>query len=693
MHTTKAVLRDAGELAPAGELRISNDLSLPRDAVSDTVGIIGNRGSGKTNTAGRYVEQALRAGVQCAIIDPTDGWYGLKSNKAGDGPGFPVVVLGGRKADLPLDADDGKAIADFVVASGASIVLSTRHFSKTQEKRFVTDFCNRLYYLKGQQDDPTPLLLVIDEASRTVPQRVMGEDAHCVGAVQQIVRQGRGSGFGVVLIDQRAATVNKDVLEMLETLIVHRATGPLNKKALLDWVRAQAEDETGAKEFLDSLPKLENGEAWVWSPNTLRIFKRVKMLMRDTFDSSFTPKIGQRRVSPTHLADVDLEALRATLATSIEKARADDPDVLRARIAELEASRDAGETSTVAELRAQLVGEYQRGLGDGSVASEHALTAAYKIGWEDGAGAAFTDVRALLEAVAQRALTVAETAKYLDEDVRGLQGHTSGPSPIGPPPASVMLARVYDAGVSRSVIVPRSESTLGSLPPADGRGWSPSAADMAAIEQAIAPRAGVKATHFATVTERSASSRGRSGTPHIVENTEPMKKTSNGVRNLAEQICDALVFFRQLGFASPTRAQIAAYIGYHPRTPSYVDSLKSLEQRRFVELGTGTVTALAPALRLGKIAPADVVSDNAALHRVWLSKLDGIARDVVQYMTSAPSRRETTRDALARVLEYHVRTPSFVYALKKLETLDLVTLKSGRVSASAALFPNWGHVR
>lgn len=356
-------------------LVIAKDLALPLDAATTTGAICGIRGSGKTNTAVVLVEELLDAGQQCVIFDPTDVWYGLKSSKNGKSAGYPVVVLGGKRGDLPLSSDDGAVIADFIVDNPAlSIVLALRHFeSKAQEQRFVTDCCRRLYFRKGQQDSPSPVTLLFDEASRHVPQMVRGEDAACVGAVQQIVRQGRSSGFGVVLIDQRPATVNKDVLAQLETLIMHRITSPQDRKALTAWIE-QHDTHDAAADFLGTLAALRKGEAWIWSPEFLDIFERVQIRERRTFDSSYTPKIGERRTGPQKLADVDLQALRAKLAQTIEEARENDVDELKAKIANLEHALDDARNSFANlddEQRApsadDLAKEYERGHSDGEV--------------------------------------------------------------------------------------------------------------------------------------------------------------------------------------------------------------------------------------------------------------------------------------------------------------------------------------
>lgn len=318
------------------KLRIASDFTLPLDMVTTSSATFGIRGSGKTNTNVVIAEEMLERRLQLVIVDPTDGWWGLKSSKDGQHAGYPIVVLGGRHQDLPLGAGDGPTIADFVVDEGASVILSLRHFeSDGERRRFITDFARRLYFRKGRSDTPTPVMVIIDEASLVVPQRVMGEDARMVGAIQQLIRQGRSSGIGVSLIDQRPATVNKDVLAMVELLVVHRVLSPQDRKALLAWVE-QHDTKGVASQFLDQLASLEQGHAWFWSPGWLDVFRKVKVRERRTFDSSYTPKAGERVVAPTTVAELDLVALQAKLGATIEKARAADPAELQKRIRILE---------------------------------------------------------------------------------------------------------------------------------------------------------------------------------------------------------------------------------------------------------------------------------------------------------------------------------------------------------------------
>lgn len=308
--------------------------TLPPEIATQASAIHGVRGKGKTVTAAVIVEELLGLGVQVVVIDPTDVWWGLKSSADGKKVGHDIVILGGSHADLPLQSTSGAVIADFTVDHGASLILSLRHLRKNEQRRFVTDFAEQLFHRKGQVENRTPLFLAIDEASQYVPQRVMGDSARMVGAIQDIVRLGRSAGLGCALIDQRPATVNKDVLTQIELLVCHAVTSPQDRKALTEWIR-QKDSAGREKEFLEDLASLGRGEAWFWHP-IQDVFQRVSVRMRETFDSSKTPELGGVLASPEVRAEVDLEQLRGALEETIAEAEANDPKALHRRIADLE---------------------------------------------------------------------------------------------------------------------------------------------------------------------------------------------------------------------------------------------------------------------------------------------------------------------------------------------------------------------
>lgn len=315
-------------------LKIADNLSLPKEAVSQTLAILGIRGSGKTNTGVVFAEELLKAEQQVVIIDPVDVWFGLKSSKNGKQPGYSIPVIGGEHADVPLDAAAGTVLADFVVDTRSSVILALRQLSMNDQRRFAADFAKRLYDRKGTPEYRTPLMLIVDEADEFVPQRLPHGHEAMFGAFDRLVRRGRSSGIGVTLISQRAQVINKDVLSQMETLVGMRVLHKLDRQALEAWIEAH-DTEGRRQEFLDSLASLGRGDAWVWSPSWLGIFKRVHIRERETFDSSATPKAGEHIAPPKKIAPVDLEKLKTQMAATIEKAKAEDPRELQKQVIEL----------------------------------------------------------------------------------------------------------------------------------------------------------------------------------------------------------------------------------------------------------------------------------------------------------------------------------------------------------------------
>ena len=65
-------------------------------------------------------------------------------------------------------------------------------------------------------DNNLPRHVFIEEAHEFIPQRVSGALGKTFNAVSNLVVMGRNRGIGVTLINQRAATINKDVLTQLD---------------------------------------------------------------------------------------------------------------------------------------------------------------------------------------------------------------------------------------------------------------------------------------------------------------------------------------------------------------------------------------------------------------------------------------------------------------------------------------------
>lgn len=312
------------------KLRISEDLTLPLDAATQTFAFIARKGAGKTYAASKLTEELMEAGVQCAILDTVGNWYGLRLLANGKDQGFDIPVLGGLRGDIPLESTGGELVADLIVETGRSVIIDVSQFSQGDRKKFATALGIRLWQRKKAECNPSPLHLVIEESQLIIPQNVRHDDARMVGIFEEIIRLGRNYGIGVSMITQRPQSVNKEVLTQTECLVVLQVNGTPERKAIKDWIVHQGLDVN----LLEELPSLPVGTAYIWSPQWLGILKKVKIAPKKTFDASATPKVGRTEVR-RELQPLDLEAFKTKMAATIERAKENDPAELKRTIADL----------------------------------------------------------------------------------------------------------------------------------------------------------------------------------------------------------------------------------------------------------------------------------------------------------------------------------------------------------------------
>lgn len=321
---------------------------LPLETVTQSIAILAKRGVGKTYTAAVLVEELLAQGQVPIIIDPTGAHWGLKASADGKDAAFPVVIFGGEHADLPLEEGSGEAIARAIVEQRFPAIIDLSDLKKGAVRRFMPVFLETLYLLNR-----LPLMLVVDEADDLCPQKPFGDEARMVGAMEDVVKRGRKKGLGVTLITQRPADLAKQVLTQCEILIAMRLVHPLDIKAVMEWVHVHADTERAAQ-MVTSLPSLPVGTAWIWSPGFGDIFDRIQIRKRRTFDSSATPKAGQKQIKPRELAKVDLTKLGAAITAAQQRAKENDPAALKKKVAELERSLEKMLLSAVQEAKIEI---------------------------------------------------------------------------------------------------------------------------------------------------------------------------------------------------------------------------------------------------------------------------------------------------------------------------------------------------
>ena len=283
---------------------------VPARALETHIAIVGKTGSGKSNLAKILAEDLLARGERVCVFDPTGTWWGLRLARDGrTASTHPIVIFGGGHGDLPASPDTGAAIAEAIAATTTPAIIDTRELTVAGRSALFTTFAETL--LRANRG---ALTLIVDEAHLFMPQggtRGGGVAPAMLHAGNNLVSLGRGAGLRIVLITQRPAKLHKDSLTQVETLVAMRLVAPQDRRAIEDWIGEWASGEDG-RAIKRSLPSLETGEAWVWSPG-LDHLERVRCPLAATYDSGQVSAHGGPALAP-----IDVQTIAAKLAAAHE---------------------------------------------------------------------------------------------------------------------------------------------------------------------------------------------------------------------------------------------------------------------------------------------------------------------------------------------------------------------------------------
>lgn len=576
-------------------------LAIPDEVQKDHIFVAGSTGAGKSNTVRSITEHNLSLERRVCTIDVTGDWWGLKSDRTGTKPGFPVTIFGGDHADIQIDPHMGAPIGEFLATTNTPAVIDLQHFSPERITTFLTPFFETVYRLNREV-----FHMVLDEAHRYIPQQPRPDQAKLIHRVTDMVTGGRSRGFKFMIVSQRPARIHKDPIAMCKTFILHEVTSAHDRSAIGNMME-DAEDAKQVKKILGDLPRMPTGEAWVWVPKR-DMLQRIKFPLACTFDSGKAPEEGHRKLEPTKLAKIDVAALQQRLKIDAEKAKEADPAHLRTVIADLrsqlQSARDAvvqqADHDTLEISKTEREAEWQRGYGDGQMA-ERAV-------WQTW--------------------HTALTAEPLDESVNAIlydfTRKLAPPQMLGPPPPMITTRRID--------VAPRQTKMIEAI----------------------------RAKKIEAV----------------------LRDPTSGV-NLTGPECKivtALEDWLSLGFDNPTRIQVAIFAGYHPRTPSFLNSLGSLRTSGIIEHGDGSVRLIAKSTKTGRLTTRDI-------HGKLFEYMDGPQRKIFEALLT---KGAMTREELAEATSYHPRTPSFLNSLGRLNTLEITdSPRAGKIRLNEWV---WGRV-
>jgi uncharacterized protein len=343
------------ELQVSRTIRLAHGLSFPAAELATKVtGAFGIRGSGKSSLMSLVCEQLIEARIQVIILDPVGVHWALRVAADGRTPSpYKIPVLGGRHADLVLAPTTGEVVGSALARSNDSCVLDISSMRKGERIRFSGAFFEAFF--EGKKGNPAPVLLCLEEAQNFAPQimyKGSGQE-QMLGAIEDLASQGRNFGAGLWLNSLRPQKINKEITSLMDLVFGFRLTGVHERKSVKDWLQEKGAE--GRDEIDGELPSLQAGHAFVWSPAVFNIFGKYHLRQKTTYDAGATPLYARAKVK---LKPLDLAELEAQMGAVVTETKANDPRVLKARIAELERApaaleREVARLRTVAEKAAR----------------------------------------------------------------------------------------------------------------------------------------------------------------------------------------------------------------------------------------------------------------------------------------------------------------------------------------------------
>jgi len=131
-------------------------------------------------------------------------------------------------AEVEIFAREGTRIDDLVV-KGKTTVVDLKGSPPDIQELIVNRLCTALFELRKLDKIP-PMMLVVEEAHNFCPQ--VGQAASSK-IFRTIASEGRKFGLGLLIVTQRPAKVDKNVLSQCNTQIILKVTNPNDLKAIV----------------------------------------------------------------------------------------------------------------------------------------------------------------------------------------------------------------------------------------------------------------------------------------------------------------------------------------------------------------------------------------------------------------------------------------------------------------------------
>ncbi|WP_457590400.1 helicase HerA domain-containing protein [Geoglobus sp.] len=165
---------------------------------------------------------------------------------------------------------DNPTPIDILLQRGRAVILDMRGVDPAYQDLIVARVCGKLFEMRKREEIP-PGMIVIEEAHNFIPERGFGK-AVSTQILRTIASEGRKFGLGLMVISQRPARVDKNVISQCNTQIILRLTNPNDINA----VRKGVEGLTA--EMVEDIKRLPPGNAVIVSPELERpVIVRIRV--------------------------------------------------------------------------------------------------------------------------------------------------------------------------------------------------------------------------------------------------------------------------------------------------------------------------------------------------------------------------------------------------------------------------------
>jgi DNA helicase HerA-like ATPase len=148
--------------------------------------------------------------------------------------------------EVDIFAREGTKVTD-LVKKGQCTVITMKGTPPDIQELIVNRLCTALFELRKVDEIP-PLMLVMEEAHNFCPQQGKAASSKIL---RTVASEGRKFGLGLLVVTQRAAKVDKNVLSQCNTQIILKVTNPNDLKAIQASVEGLT---TGMTEEIQRLP-------------------------------------------------------------------------------------------------------------------------------------------------------------------------------------------------------------------------------------------------------------------------------------------------------------------------------------------------------------------------------------------------------------------------------------------------------